>query len=428
MDDERDIASRLRRLETPVTPSTAFIERLRYRLEGEFAMTGHNDKLPVRPIVTFPAPTILPDTIRQLPTHSGRTVLPALGAAVCVLAVAAFYLLVVSQVAPPIRQGSTNADYDLYTLAGSLHRIDPTTLADTEQQPDQSSLNAVSAPIATSADGSVIAVIERVGEGTDATFGVSVMETHSGTERASIPWKYPIESLDLSADGSRIVIGTMSGTWELGPGWHVYDTSSGDLKGYVATGSDSENNWVNVLGTRIDANATTIFRLTNRPNFYSADTPGQEYLRADDLLTGQPIGRVDLPPLRSGYDPYPAGMDMNILPGMALSPDGKQLAVVHADADQVTVVNVPDLVVEVTIDLARSKSRVDQALGWLGLHPATASAKSWGGVDFNATYAPDERHLYIWDASPPRTSPETGAIEPTDRHGLQVIDLETSTI
>ena len=474
MPNETDVADLLSRLETPSTPSDAFASRLRERIGGELAMESPASTASSPHVVSLPASTT-PGALRRLPARRVRTALPALGAAACVLSIAAFYVMVVSQVAPPARTGSTDTGYELYTVAGDLTQIDPTTLADLDDQPNQSSFDALPSPIATSADGSLIAVVEPVEEPDRTTYLIAVIEARAGEERVTIPWKYPIESLDFNTDGSRLVVGTLAGTMELGPGWHIYDARTGKLVWNIASANSLASsialsadgsrlvfetaagtgeltrgwrvydlNTGDAIGntarranvdsirggafeTWIDAEATTLYRLILGDPDMVGVAADQTYLRADDLLTGRLIGRVGLPNLASVAEANSSQIHFDGFPSVAMSPDRSKLAMIHADADHLTIVNLNPLTIEQTVDLKRSSSRVDSALAWLGIKPTVASAKVFYEGEFRLVFAPDGDHVYAWDASPLGMSPEGIQLE-THQRGLQVIDLETGTI
>lgn len=427
MDEERDIASRLRRLETPVAPSRAFTERLRYRLEGELTMTDHTISRPTSPVVTFPTRMAPPDTSRHIPTHSGRTVLSALGAAVCVLAVAAFYLIVVSQVAPPIRQGSTNTNYDLYTVAGSLTHIDPITLADFQKQPAESPLDALSSPTAASTDGSLLAIVETVEETDRITYRVAVIETASGAERTSIPWKYPIESLAFNDDGSRLGLVTLSGTIEAMPGWHVYDTGTGKLLSTKPINNQDDPPWRSVARQVDDPVAQRAYRLVVPRTWYVNTGEPFPYILIHDLLTGERVSRIELPEFRAGVvdeiDPYYS----DFMSAMTLSPDGRELILVDATDGTVTLVDTVALQVDRAFQPQPEISRAGQLLAMIGLSPKSVAAKGVSSVVLAAGLSANGESLYLWDASPERVS-AGGQVLATDRRGLQVIELVTGTI
>ncbi|MEJ7761864.1 MAG: hypothetical protein WKF80_03635 [Thermomicrobiales bacterium] len=319
-------------------------------------------------------------------------------------------------------------DYDVYLASDSPAPIDPTTLSDVDPAPQfPAGFAEMDGPVAVSADGSSIAAVKGVAFDGQNGYRVSVIDTRTGTERVSIPWPYPLETVVLSADGSRLVVGTMSGTMDLGPGWHLYDTDTGVLLGQISSGATTETSWAQVLRSWMDPKGERLYRLMAPVTYPAADPSRQEYLLVDDLVSGEEIGRVDLPALRAGLMPFPADPDNGVLPGVALSADGRRIAIVHADDERITIVNVEGLVLDRTIDLKRPERAVEGALTWLGLVPRQASAKGTLGVDFAARFAPDGRYLYVWDRSPERISAEGDRL-PTDRRGLQVIDLTTGTI
>jgi hypothetical protein len=156
-------------------------------------------------------------------------------------------------------------------------------------------------------------------------------------------------------------------------------------------------------------------------------------LAAHDALVPAPERRLDLPDVPGGAwdggrrvhpvgpERYPAdGVQVvsHLAPGVALSPDGRRIAVVSADADRVTLVDAEGMTVERVVVPRRPGGPWD----WLPLVPRPAHAK----VDFaesvhrEAVFGPDGR-LYV--------SGGASTVDDAGRHGyasagVRAIDLD----
>jgi hypothetical protein len=115
-----------------------------------------------------------------------------------------------------------------------------------------------------------------------------------------------------------------------------------------------------------------------------------------------------------------------LTPGLAMSPDGRTLAVVHADLEAVTPIDPERLVVGRTIELARPTSWRDRLGALLPLALQEAEAKqAEEGTWIAASFGADGRHLYLTGSQT-----EFGdRNRPTFRDlGVRVVDLERGTI
>lgn len=82
-------------------------------------------------------------------------------------------------------------------------------------------------------------------------------------------------------------------------------------------------------------------------------------------------------------------------PGIALSPDGRQIAVMDAAGNRLTVVDTGSMRVSRTDDITRPQGFLERVAGWLGVIPAPALAKALEGGAVAASYAADGRSLYV---------------------------------
>jgi hypothetical protein len=82
-------------------------------------------------------------------------------------------------------------------------------------------------------------------------------------------------------------------------------------------------------------------------------------------------------------------------PGLALSPDGGQLAVLAANSDVLNVVDARTMHVVETGVVAQGESLRTRVLGWLGLTPTRAAAKEIEGVLLDAGFSADGSSLFV---------------------------------
>ena len=177
-----------------------------------------------------------------------------------------------------------------------------------------------------SADASALAV---VGYSTSGASGVSVFDARSGALRARVSPEVPVIVDSLNVDGSRI----FARNWppaQLGAERLVLDAGNGKvlerepafpLDGTpVAWVIQNETRHLYALMTAADPRATG---------------PREVEARAWDLRSGKELWRRDLPSLLAGD--WLTGrvgsvgeLRARLVPGIALSPDGRELAVVRA--------------------------------------------------------------------------------------------------
>jgi hypothetical protein len=122
-------------------------------------------------------------------------------------------------------------------------------------------------------------------------------------------------------------------------------------------------------------------------------------LAALDLDTGLEIARTTVPGVFAGSwqvesigQMYVGAMET---PGIALSPDGSQIAVVDADLETLALLDTGTLAVTGTHTIHEPESITHRLLGWLGLTPQTAQAKVSEGRVVRASFSADARHLYL---------------------------------
>lgn len=252
-----------------------------------------------------------------------------------------------------------------------------------------------------------------------------VRDGRSGAERARF---HPPGSVwastwpRLSADGSLLAIEGYPDRQAASGGplvwWYVMDTQDGELVGVVeAAEEDHWGYWLDPVGRRL-------YYLAWPGQRQLPTEPSQLRIVAHDLATGTEVGRLAVPDVPYGSWETAPGEWAAALPGVALSPDGRQFAVVHPDRSAVTLIEAAHLRVERTVGLERPASMRDRLLGLLPLVPREAAAK---GADertyVSAVYGPDGRHLYLsWDEY------RAADTEQPRRTGLMVVDPGSGTI
>ncbi len=156
---------------------------------------------------------------------------------------------------------------------------------------------------------------------------------------------------------------------------------------------------------------------------------GDPFLVAVDADTGEIRGRATLPGVLVGqrHEEGPDGEFYAIYsPALAMSPDGTRYYVVHPDTDRVTIVNLENMTVDPSLEVAKRKSLLGRlASGVLGLLVSSAEAKGGLNASKQALVSPDGRWLYITgveDAAPD--------IPPNGRKplGLKVVDTQTMDV
>jgi plastocyanin/DNA-binding beta-propeller fold protein YncE len=310
--------------------------------------------------------------------------------------------------------------------ANALTPLDPATLAPLADRPEVST--GSSFPPVLSADGSTVAIV-----GTDG--GIVVRDGLYGPERLRIDPQAEIGNIALSADGRRLVaevIADSSAAHLQTPAWKLFDTGNGRLIAAV------ENAESGILwgALAIDPNTLRLYRLAyDDPSEFGVHTDGPfpSRLIVDDLSTGAEIGRIELPDVLAGFwqgvETVAAGdgeepLMKQMLPGLALSPDGRSLAIAHADRDALTVIDTEQLAVVRTVDVGRSASFWRRFATELSFAPAPASAKALEGTMIQAVFSPDGRHIYVFGV----TSRMEGTMPTFEGLGLRVVDVESGRV
>jgi hypothetical protein len=348
--------------------------------------------------------------------------LPTLG----LLSLVAFSLIGGAVACGPIAAGAPSPQtYTFYRHRfnpdeNKLVPLDPQTLAD---QPDGQPLE----PGRFSTDGSTRVDVEYP-PGRDVNdpnlnpdeVWIVVRDLQSGVERSR--FHPPVTGLisTLSQDGSRLALEPYPpASYPVSAEWYVIDTSKGQLLAHL---KDAD--------TFCFRGGTGLFDPALKQRVYCPVDPepeanGPEPLRiiAYDLESGDKAAEVELPEVLIGG--RQTGQVVNdqpvwtfLEPAVELSSDGQRLAVVHADAAKVTLIEAESLTVERTLALNRRASLLD----WFAPAVAQAKGPSEGAIR-QAVFSPEGQYLYIFS--------QEFWVRPEDapaRRGLWLVDLTQGDI
>jgi hypothetical protein len=230
---------------------------------------------------------------------------------------------------------------------------------------------------------------------------------------------------ELSADGSALNVSTHDNGFF---GWKTFGTATGTVQ---STSDRIDGDMRFYLMQVVDPISWTLYQLT--PETPSATGlayhPGPTNVVAIDLATGDEVGRILLPDITIGSWPEndadaPMPILHDILPAIAISPDGAEIAVVSADTDRINLIDATSLTLKKSLSIHEETGVIDRLFSMLPLMPESAEAKGSEGVRRVASYSADGRHLYVSgnEMKFGETDIEVSA------EGLSLIDLDDGTI
>ncbi len=243
-----------------------------------------------------------------------------------------------------------------------------------------------------SADGSTL--VEAL-QSDSGRVTLRVLDTRTTSELARFPSPgYPAA---LSADGRYVVVSvgrTTCGPSGCGaPVWDILSTTSGRLVGRIR-GPGPNLRWWKLLAS---PRGHTLYLLTSTGSSDPTERPRTPVLTAYDLATGRRLGSLRLEGLLAGswqVSEGANGSDFVIVsydPGVAVSPDGRIIAVVHPGLGALTLVDARRIRTVRTEPIGRSRSLLEI----LGLAPGAAHAKAFEGTSLEAAFSTDGRTLYV---------------------------------
>jgi hypothetical protein len=208
----------------------------------------------------------------------------------------------------------------------------------------------------------------------------------------AIPLGQPGASF-LSADGSRLVLLSEDdrATPAAGGGmiWSVFATADGRRIAEFRAPAVGPRfvGWEFVSLATIDPAGARLYRLAP---IEGSSVSGVYAVRliVTDLATGAEAGSLDLPEIRAGgrsWDGTAADLDTLFWPGIAISPDGRELAVVRPDGAAILLIDTQRLSISRTLTLAAP----------LTVRSATPQATEAHNVRWHATYAAEGRQLLV---------------------------------
>jgi WD40 repeat protein len=159
---------------------------------------------------------------------------------------------------------------------------------------------------------------------------------------------------------------------------------------------------------------------------------GSLQLSAYDLASGKMTRSVDLKDVLTGYwnldssnaNPETGGFS----PGIALSPDGRSLAVLGANDDVLRLIDTSTFAVtqsHLLVNGSTSSNFLGTIAGWLGLAPTIALAKQIQGTFLSMRYSPDGNLLYVTGT---KASIDSGGGVVWTGLGLRVVEAATGRV
>lgn len=301
----------------------------------------------------------------------------------------------------------------------TLRPLDPGTLADRPNGPTLAlGLPDAGWSAAISADGSTLAAWSL----DPASNTVLVLDARTGAERVRLDRDADGEIAALSRDGRRLVLFA----WD--SGWHLVDTHDGRTLASIPRGP------LGILASAIDPDARRLYRLVPpvdpAPSLAALSDAAPE-LVAHDLTTGAEIGRLPLLGVVAGLweaGATPGAQFGELWPALAVSPDGRRLAIAHADRDALTLVDATRLAIERTATLHHPTTFFERLHRLLPLVPQGAAAKHSKGITLQAAFSPDGERLYVHGFASTVDDDENGFTQTAHGLGLRAVDIGSGEI
>ncbi len=301
-------------------------------------------------------------------------------------------------------------------LAAPFTPLDPITLDD---RPDGQPLPRG----ILSADGSTLVTMEFPGGRATRNLDdiwIVLTDPASGEERHRFHPPVQGFAVALSAGGERLLFlpdPTLSNQYPPPAAWIVLETAGGETIARI----DDPDQACFRQGALFDPAGRRILCVVD-PALARAEGPQPLKIAVYAVDSGLKTGEIELPAvLIGGFTPKSwQAVEFSYQPAVALSPDGRQLAVVHAESDRVTLIEAEALRVEKTFSLAPAAG----GWNWFGLAPTPAHAKGeMEGTIRQAVYDAGGRYLAVFTQEIRRLAADL----PAER-GLWLVDLERGTL
>jgi hypothetical protein len=305
---------------------------------------------------------------------------------------------------------------DAYDGSGLLP-IDPRTLADRSERPllGPDVTRSGSSWMVISPDRGTIAVVAYTSpfDPSGAGITIRVFDARTGTERARFHPVLPVIIDALSTDGSRL-IGRDWPPKDLNVPHRVLDATDGRL--LATTPAPAPTAMCCITRLLEDPAGGRTYGLLVPGSDGPASGPRVPTLVAWDPRSGRELGRLPLEGILAGFwqtarvvDGRPVGASLD--PGLALSPDGRRIAVLSAQEDLLTLIDAEALRVLWTRTVAPQGGGLD----WLRLGARSAAAKGeMEGARRDLVFSADGRRLYASGSSTRLDDRGEPMIEPLD--------------
>lgn len=313
---------------------------------------------------------------------------------------------------------------DAYDGSGLLP-LDPRTLADRSERPllGPDVTRSRSSSMVISPDRGTIAVIAYTSPGDPSGAGIAirVFDARTGTERARFQPALPVIIDALSADGGQL-IGRDWPPKDLNVPRRVLDATDGRLLAtFPAPAPAATCCLTRLLG---DPAGRRTYGLLVPGSDGPASGPRVPTLVAWEPRSGRELGRLTLDGILAGFwqtdrviDGRPVNASLD--PGLALSPDGRRIAVLSAQENLLTLIDAEAMRVLWTRPLAERGGGLD----WLGLGARPAAAKGeLEGASRTLVFSADGRRLYASGTSTRLDDRGEPVIAPLDLLAISAAD------
>lgn len=308
-----------------------------------------------------------------------------------------------------------------------LSPLDPTTLATAAIGPHLTiggQRQPAPQQVVASADGNTLAAISTrltvSGPVHARDITIRIIDAWSGTPRVAFHPPVPLTVEGLSADGSQL-FGYTAGSRGRSTEWYVLNAANGRTLGKFEVAGCCSRVLDDSATHRLYVLRSTVM---NRPN----QMPQPPTLAAYDLTSGREVASTRLNGIVAGSGVVTEGARapeiLDWQPGVALSPDGRQLAVFDGNSQTLLLMTTDHLKIVDTEHVVPPSSLLDHLGNLLGLLPETALAKEWIGTTVDLQFSPDGRSLYASG----REGRVTGGVWSMHGLGLERIDVASGQI